>query len=133
MDRRQMAHQVENAILPWRLFPSQFLIVHRREHLVELRDNELPCTQCGVRIKRFGRHRCPAFVFFDSRVCCRAICRPAAPGPFAMPAEMRLCAPVDCDLAIQHARMRPSLYVAVATSTTACRAWCQDVFSGRYK
>ena len=72
MDRRQMAHQVEDAISPWRHFRQQFLIVHRRKHLVELRDNELPCTGVRCPCKALGSSHCPAFVFFDSRVCCRA-------------------------------------------------------------
>src|SRR5258705_13896249 len=94
MDRRQMAHQVEDAISPWRHFPSQFLIVHRREHLVELRDNELPCTQCGVRIKRFGGH---SALLSCSSIREFAVARFVAQrrqAPFAMPAQMRLCAPV---------------------------------------
>ena len=34
MDRCQMAQHVKDAISPSRHFPSQFVIVHRQEHLV---------------------------------------------------------------------------------------------------
>src|SRR5882672_101019 len=84
--------------------------------------------------KALRSSQCPAFVFFDSRVCCRAICGPAAPGPFAMPVQRRLCAPVTiATLPSNTPTQNDRLSVATATSTNACRASCQDVFSGRYK
>src|SRR5258705_8661852 len=106
MDRGQMAHQVEDAISPWRHFASQFLIVHRREHLVELRDNELPCTQCGVRKKRFGRHSALPSCSSIREFAVAAISSPAAPR---------------------------SLSVSLATSTTAQPCLMSRCFSNRYK